>query len=243
MWWRPKSRSSAPPNPRPKPTPRPKSVEEEGAISTASSSEHWPKFSERCITREDALAAVRVLLLWIGDDPNRKGLLDTPGRVIRAWEKDWGLGYNKEWLAEQEASILKAQFEDGAEQQDGMILVRKIPFTSCCEHHMALFTGTATVAYIPSKGGSILGLSKLVRIVNMFSRRLQVQERLTSQIADFLDEKCNPIGVGVVITATHSCMTSRGVRVHETDAVTSALRGEMLTKPEVRAEFLKLISL
>lgn len=192
-------------------------------------------------SRQSALEAIKTLIAYIGDNPDRPGLEKTPERVIKAWEEDWGLGYNHEYERLQKLSILGAQFDDGAEQYDQMITVRKIRFVSHCEHHLAEFSGTADVAYIPRKKGRILGLSKLVRVVNLFSKRLQVQERLTSQIADFIHQECKPIGVGVVIRATHSCMCSRGVKQYQTEAVTSALRGQMLTRPEVRDEFLRLV--
>jgi GTP cyclohydrolase I len=195
------------------------------------------------IKRELALQAIRDLIIFIGDDPDRPGLVKTPERVIRAWEQDWGQGYSSKWIEEQKTSILNAQFSDGADGYSTMAIVRDIPFYSFCEHHLAQFSGKVNIGYIPQVQGTILGLSKLSRIVNLFSKRLQVQERLTTQIADFINDHIQPIGVGVVIVASHSCMTSRGVRVHGTDAVTSALRGEMLTKPEVRQEFLKLIKI
>lgn len=183
----------------------------------------------------------------MGDDPDRPGLLKTPERVVKAWEQDWGQGYDADWVREQIDSIKGAEFDDGAEGYNQMIVVNDIRFTSHCEHHIAEFSGTASVGYIPNHGrsgrkdGPILGLSKLVRIVNMFSRKLQVQERLTGEIAHFLEEYLKPIGVGVVMTATHSCMCTRGVRQYATKAVTSALRGQMLDQQEVRQEFFNLV--
>jgi GTP cyclohydrolase IA len=192
-------------------------------------------------SRQLALKAIRTLIAYIGDNPDRPGLKKTPERVIKAWEDDWGIGYNSFYESNQRNSILNAQFDDGAEQYDQMICVRSIRFHSHCEHHLAEFSGTVDIAYIPSKKGKILGLSKLVRIVEIYSKRLQVQERLTAQIADFIDNNCKPLGVGVVIKAKHGCMLSRGVRQSETIAVTSALRGEMIKKQEVRDEFLRLV--
>ena len=168
-------------------------------------------------------------------------MLKTPERVIKAWEQDWGIGYNPKFIRQQVKSILGAQFEDGAENYDTMIVMKKIRFTSHCEHHLAPFSGTVDIAYIPSRNGRILGLSKLARIVNLFSRKLQVQERMTTQIADFIQIHCKPLGVGVIVKATHGCMCSRGVRQFDTEAVTSALRGEMLTEQSVREEFLSLV--
>lgn len=189
--------------------------------------------------RLEALEAVKVILSYLGEDPERSGLKDTPDRFLRAWEQDWGLSYQIGYRLAQHASILKAQFDDH-ENYDQMICVKDIKFVSHCEHHLAPFYGTVSIAYIPRRGGRVLGLSKLVRIVELFSHKLQVQERLTNQIADFLVKNIKPVGVGVVIKAVHGCMISRGVKQYETEAVTQALRGQMLTKPEVRQEFLSL---
>lgn len=193
------------------------------------------------ITREQAIEAVKTLLAYIGEDPDRQGLKKTPERVIKAWENDWGLGYDTSYVQGQIDSITGGRFDDGAESYDAMITVQNITFTSHCEHHMAPFSGTAAIGYIPKKKGPILGLSKLVRVVEMFSKRLQVQERLTTQIADFIQEYCKPIGVGVVLKSTHGCMITRGVKQFDTFATTSALRGEMYSKREVRDEFLRLV--
>lgn len=190
-------------------------------------------------SQEEAEEAVRVLIRFIGDDPNRPGLQKTPYRFVKAWANEWGAGYDSSYVKYQTNSILNGQFE--SENHSQLIAVRKIRFSSHCEHHLAEFSGSVDVAYIPRKKGRILGLSKLVRVVDVFSKRLQVQERLTDQIADFIDINCKPLGVGVVVRATHGCIITRGVHQHETVAVTSALRGEMLTKPEVRAEFLQLV--
>lgn len=192
-------------------------------------------------SREQALQAVKALIAYIGDDPDRQGLVGTPERVIKAWEKDWGIGYNQEYQAAQKLSIVNGQFKDGSDDYSQMILVSDIKFHSHCEHHMAPFSGSVDIAYIPSYAGPILGLSKLVRVVDIYSRRLQVQERLTVQIADFIEKHCSPLGVGVRVQATHGCMISRGVKQTSTVATTSALRGEMLTEPEVRDEFLRLV--
>jgi len=192
-------------------------------------------------SRAEAEEAVRTLIRFIGDDPTREGLLSTPSRVLKAWEKDWGLGYDDTYRLTQTTSILGGQFADGRQTLSQLIAVQGIKYNSHCEHHMSPFHGTVDIGYIPRKGGRILGLSKLVRVVDMFSKRLQVQERLTDQVADFINVHCKPLGVGVLIRGYHTCMTTRGVKQHEVVAVTSALRGEMLTKPEVRAEFLQLV--
>lgn len=172
------------------------------------------------------------LLQYIGEDPTREGLQDTPRRVLKAW-KEWAKGYGVN-----PADILKT-FKDGAENcGDEFVIVRAIPIVSKCEHHLADITGVAHIGYIPN--GKIVGLSKLVRVADLFARRLQVQERLTNQIADALVANLEPKGVGVVIHASHACMSTRGVGVHGSITTTSAMRGVCLTKPEARHEFLTL---
>jgi len=171
------------------------------------------------------------LLQYIGEDPKRGGLLDTPKRVAKAWAH-WSSGYGVDIPA-----LLKT-FEDGADGCDEMVVVKDIPFYTHCEHHMAPFFGTATIAYIPD--GKIVGLSKLPRVVNAFARRLQVQERLTNQIADALQEHLQPKGVGVVIRARHLCMESRGIQQQGHHTITSALRGVMRESALARSEFLDL---
>jgi GTP cyclohydrolase I len=174
---------------------------------------------------------IRRLLQVIGEDTARGGLLETPGRVIKAWQ-DWTSGYSQS-----PADILKV-FEDGAENCDEMVLVRDIPIYSHCEHHMAAIFGTVSIGYIPD--GKIVGLSKLSRLADVFARRLQVQERLTNQIADALQDHLNPKGVGVIIRARHMCMESRGVCQQGHHTVTSALRGVFRSDAAARAEFLAL---
>jgi GTP cyclohydrolase I len=173
----------------------------------------------------------RRLLAHLGEDPARQGLLETPQRVEKAW-KHWTSGYGKN-----PADILKV-FEDGAEQYNELIVVRGIPVYSHCEHHLAPFFGTATVGYTPN--GKIVGLSKLTRLVDCFARRLQVQERLTIQIADALMEHVEPLSVGVVVRCRHMCMESRGIQTSGEETVTSALLGEMRTNLGLRSEFLAL---
>ncbi len=174
---------------------------------------------------------IKRMLQYIGEDPERGGLLETPGRVAKAWEF-WTSGYDRD-----PAAILKT-FEDGAEQCDEMVVVKDIPFYTHCEHHMAPFFGTATIAYIPD--GRIVGLSKLSRLLDMYARRLQVQERLTGEVADALMKHLNPRGAGVVLKARHLCMESRGVQQQGHHTRTSALRGVFKDDPAVRAEFLAL---
>lgn len=180
------------------------------------------------------MALVRGMLEAIGENPEREGLRETPSRVVKAWE-EWFSGYH----VTDPIGVLKT-FKDGAEGcGDELVIVRDIDFYSHCEHHMAPFFGKASVAYIPNK--RVVGLSKIPRLVDVFSRRLQVQERLTNQIADALWEGLDPIGAGVVMRATHFCMCSRGVQKQGSTTITSALRGAFRTKPEARAEFMALV--
>lgn len=174
---------------------------------------------------------IKRLLQFVGEDPERGGLLETPRRVAKAWGH-WCSGYGKD-----PADILKV-FEDGAEKCDEMVIVKDIPIYSKCEHHLADIFGTVTIAYIPN--GKIVGLSKLSRLADMFARRLQVQERLTNQIADALEEHLQPKGVGVIVRARHLCMESRGICQQGHHTITSALRGVLKDKPEARAEFMEL---
>jgi len=171
------------------------------------------------------------LLQYIGEDPKREGLRDTPARFLAAW-KEWAWGYTQS-----PAHILKT-FEDGANGYDEMVIVHNVPFISKCEHHLADVIGHAHVGYIPN--GKIVGLSKLARLVEVFARRLQVQERATVQIADAIVEHLEPKGVGVVIRAAHGCMSTRGVKIHGSVTTTSAMRGALFDKPQAREEFLTL---
>jgi GTP cyclohydrolase I len=167
----------------------------------------------------------------IGEVPDRPGLLETPLRVTKAW-KHWTSGYEQD-----PAEILKV-FEDGAEQYNELIVVRGIPVYSHCEHHLAPFFGFATVGYTPN--GKIVGLSKLSRLVDCFAKRLQVQERLTIQVAESLMTHIQPLSVGVVIRCRHMCMESRGIRTPGAETVTSAMLGELQTNLGLRTEFLAL---
>lgn len=176
---------------------------------------------------------IRDLLVMIGENPDREGLKETPARVVKAW-REWCSGYD------QNPGELLKTFADGAESCDEMVLVDNIEFYSHCEHHMAPFFGVAHVAYIPKN--RVVGLSKLARVVDVFAKRLQVQERMTNQIADALEEHLSPIGVGVVVEAKHMCMCSRGVNKQGSSTTTSAVRGAIKEKPEARAEFLTLIN-
>jgi GTP cyclohydrolase I len=173
----------------------------------------------------------RRFLKSLGEDPDRPGLIETPARVVKAW-KQWTSGYGQN-----PADVLKA-FTDGAEEYNELIVVRNIPVYSHCEHHLAPFFGKATVGYMPD--GKIVGLSKLTRLVECFSKRLQVQERLTIQVANALMENLQPKAVGVVIRCRHLCMESRGIKTAGEETVTSAMLGELQPNLAMRTEFLHL---
>lgn len=174
--------------------------------------------------------AVRILLQHVGEDPDREGLKGTPDRVYRAW-KEMTAGY-----AEDPAVILSRVFE---ESYDEVVVVKDIPFNSICEHHALPFIGTADIGYLPD--GKVVGLSKLARLVDCFSRRLQIQEKMTRQIADSIQTHLNAKGVAVVVRASHSCMGCRGVKKPGTVMVTSCMLGVFREKPEARAEVLSLM--
>lgn len=179
-----------------------------------------------------AVDIVTRLLQYIGEDPKREGLRETPERVLKAWQH-WAGGYNQN-----PAEILKC-FKDGAENYgDNMVTVKNIPFYSTCEHHLAPFFGTATISYIPN--GKVVGLSKLSRLLSIFAQRLQVQERLTSQVAEALHKHLEPVGCGVLLKARHMCMESRGIQQQGSETITTALRGDFMEDHKVRAEFLSL---
>lgn len=171
------------------------------------------------------------LLKYIGEDPSREGLKETPKRMLKAW-REWTSGYKVD-----PKSLMKT-FKDGAEGVNELVIINNIEIFSVCEHHGAPITGIAHVGYVPQ--GKIVGLSKIVRVVEAYSRRLQVQERLTNQIADLINLELGPIGVGVLIRASHGCMSSRGVRAHASVTTTSAMRGALLNEDSARAEFLQL---
>jgi len=180
---------------------------------------------------KEQLHLVEQLLLFTGEDPKRGGLQDTPRRFLKAWQHFTG-GYDMD-----AAQVLKV-FEDGAEQYDQMIIVKDIPLYSQCEHHLVPFFGVAHIAYIPD--GKIVGLSKLSRLTDIFARRLQVQERLTNQIASALQENLNPLGVAVVLECRHLCMEARGISKQGHRTITSALKGVFKEDAKVREEFLRL---
>ena len=182
-------------------------------------------------TREEAEAAVRTLIAWAGDDPDREGLADTPRRVVKAYQ-DFYAGYGEN--PREELARVFTEVEGYAD----MVVVRDITFYSHCEHHMAPFSGKAHVGYFPRDG--VVGLSKLARIVDMFSRRLQTQEALTAQIAGAIEEGLRSRGVAVMIEAEHSCMTMRGVKKHGASTVTTQFTG-VFRDPSERLRFLTLV--
>ncbi len=183
-------------------------------------------------SRKHAEEAVRTLLLWAGEDPCREGLVETPARVARAYE-DWFGGYK-----EDPVSFLKRTFEE-VEGYDEMIVLRDIEFESHCEHHMAPIIGRAHVGYLPNN--KVVGISKLARVVEAFARRFQVQEKMTAQIANCIWDVLSPKGVGVVIEATHQCMTTRGIHKSNVSMVTSQMLGLFRKDARTRAEFLRMI--
>ncbi|MEI2457292.1 GTP cyclohydrolase I FolE [Lysobacter firmicutimachus] len=183
-------------------------------------------------SREQAEAAVRTLLAWAGEDPRREGLIDTPKRVVEAYG-DWFSGYTddpREYLAR--------TFEEVA-GYDEMIVLRDIEFESHCEHHMAPIIGKAHVGYLPN--GKVVGISKLARVVETYARRFQVQEKMTAQIAQSIQDVLQPLGVGVVIEAAHECMTTRGVHKRGVSMITSKMLGMFRDDARTRAEFLRFI--
>jgi GTP cyclohydrolase I len=183
-------------------------------------------------SRKKAEQAVETLLLWAGEDPRREGLLDTPKRVAAAYE-DWFSGYN-----EDPVQALQRTFEE-VEGYDELIVLRDIPFESHCEHHMAPIIGVAHVGYLPTN--KVVGISKLARVVGTFARRFQVQEKMTAQIANCIQDVLKPKGVGVVIDAVHQCMTTRGVHKAGVSMVTSQMLGSFRRDARTRAEFLRMI--
>jgi len=182
-------------------------------------------------TRAEVETAVRTMIRWTGENPDRDGLRETPGRVTRAFEEFFS-GY-----AQDPADILKKTFEE-IEGYDEMIVLRGIPFESHCEHHMAPIIGKAWVAYIPT--GRVVGISKLARLVEVYARRLQIQEKMTAQIANTINDVLNPQGVGVIIKAVHHCMTTRGIHKPGTDLVTSRMLGCFRDNALTRQEFLHM---
>jgi GTP cyclohydrolase IA len=182
--------------------------------------------------RADVEDAFRTIIRWTGDDPERDGLIETPARAARAFE-EYFAGYSLD-----PALILQKTFEE-TEGYDEMIVLRDIRFESHCEHHMAPIVGQAWVAYVPN--GRVVGISKLARVVEIYAKRLQIQEKMTAQIANTINDVLKPQGVGVVIKATHHCMTTRGVHKPDTDLVTSRMLGCFRDNASTRQEFLAMV--
>ena len=185
-------------------------------------------------TEKEIHEAVRKLLLWAGDDPDREGLIGTPDRVARSY-KEFFAGYEQD-----PEEILRTTFEE-VEGYDEMVLVKDIGVESHCEHHMVPIIGRAHIAYIPNN--RVVGISKLARVTDIFAKRLQIQEKMTAQIANAIENVLKPKGIAVVIDASHQCMTTRGVNKPESSTVTSAMRGVFKDNPRTRNEFLNFINL
>jgi GTP cyclohydrolase I len=185
-------------------------------------------------SRSEAEAAVRTLVRWAGDDPDRQGLAGTPARVVRAYE-EWFSGYAKD-----PKEYLSRTFDEVA-GYDEMVALRDIPFESHCEHHLAPIIGKAHIAYLPRR--RVVGISKLARLVDVYAKRLQIQEKMTAEIANCLDTVLNPFGVAVVIEATHQCMTTRGVHKAGVTMLTSRMLGVFRDQPATRQEFLASLNL
>lgn len=190
----------------------------------------WIMIKPSAEARQKALEGIRYLLEYLGEDPDREGLQQTPERVLKAWEQDWGAGYR----CDDPEALIKLFQEQQPWAYDQMVIVSGMRLDSHCEHHMAPFFGEVAVAYLPGPNG-IIGLSKMARVVKLFSQRLSVQERITEQVADFLETRLAE-DVGVSISATHMCMCSRGVFQQNAFTVTTALRGKF-RDPDVKSEF------
>jgi GTP cyclohydrolase IA len=188
--------------------------------------------SDAAVTAAEAEAAVRTLLRWAGEDADREGLRDTPARVVRAY-RDWFSGYELD-----PGEYLRRTFEEVA-GYDELIVLTDIEFESHCEHHMAPIIGRAHVGYLPDQ--RVVGISKLARVVDVFARRFQVQEKLTAQIADCIDEVLAPRGVGVMIEAVHQCMTTRGIHKRGVSMITSRMLGTFRDDARTREEFLSIV--
>ena len=186
----------------------------------------------KLVVPDDVQDAIRTLIRWSGDDPTREGLIDTPARVGRAW-KEYCEGYGSD-----PALHLSRQFEEVG-GYDEIVLLKDIPFQSHCEHHLAPITGKAAIAYLPRE--KVVGISKLARVLHGFAQRLQIQERLTAQVAQCIWDNLHPHGVAVVIEAQHGCMTGRGVKTPGVSMVTSRLLGSFLDDPSSRKEVLSLM--
>ena len=195
--------------------------------------ERHPSGGGKTISDADAEDAFRTILRWIGEDPNRDGLIETPDRLVRAY-REYFAGYE-----EDPHEVLRKTFSE-VDGYDEMIVLRGVTFESHCEHHVAPIIGRVWVGYIPDK--RVVGISKLARVVEIYSKRLQIQERLTAQIANAVDEVLKPCGVAVVVKAAHHCMIDRGVRKRGADLVTSRMLGVFRDQAQTRQEFLSLVN-
>ena len=183
-------------------------------------------------SREAAMEAVRTLIAWAGDNPEREGLKDTPKRVVDAY-KEWFKGYDQD-----PEEILSRVFED-VSGYDDMVILREINVESHCEHHIAPFIGKAYVAYLPTE--KVVGISKIVKVVEVFAKRLQTQETMTAQIAKAIDDALKPRGTAIMVDAVHECMTTRGVHHKEVSTITTQFTGEFKTNPALQERFIRLI--
>jgi GTP cyclohydrolase I len=205
---------------------------EQKKIIAAPLSVATPAAPEADVTREEAMGAVRTLLRWAGDNPGREGLMDTPKRVVEAFG-EWFGGYDVDPRA-----LLARTFSE-TDGYDEIVALRGVRFSSHCEHHLAPIIGKVHIGYLPRR--RVVGISKLARVVEAFAKRLQIQERLTSQIADTIHEVLDPLGVAVVVEAQHHCMTTRGVHKPGVVMTTSRMLGSFRSNPDTRREFLSMI--
>ena len=194
---------------------------------------HFPAVTHSFASREEAEEAVRTLICWTGDNPDREGLIETPKRVVKAYEEFFE-GYDID-----PEEVLKKTFEE-VQGYDDAVIVRNIRVESHCEHHIVPILGVAHVGYIPNN--RVVGISKLARVVEIFGKRLQTQETMTAQIADTIQKVLEPKGVAVVVDASHQCMTTRGIHKTESSTITSRMLGAFRDNPETRSEFMNLIN-
>ncbi len=202
-------------------------------MNYASANFDFRQDDEKIFVPEVIQDSIRNLIRWAGDDPDREGLLDTPQRVARAW-REYCEGYDED------PGVHLSRTFDEVGGYDEIVLLKDIPFQSHCEHHMAPITGTASIAYLPAN--RVVGISKLARVLHGYARRLQVQERLTAQVAQAIWDNLKPQGVAVVIEAQHGCMTGRGVKTHGVGMVTSRMLGSFLDNADSRKEVLSLMT-
>jgi GTP cyclohydrolase I len=214
--------------------PKSKSRRKTTIMATSGKKDSGPLLERNQVSRDSAEEAVRTLLRWAGEDPRREGLLDTPKRVVDAYT-DWFSGYSID-----PSDYLHRTFEETS-GYDEMVVLRDIEFESHCEHHMAPIIGRAHVGYLPT--GKVVGISKLARVVDVFARRFQVQEKMTAEIARCINDVLQPQGVGVVIEAAHECMTTRGIHKRGVSMITSKMLGSFRSDARTRNEFLTFIDI